>query len=221
MIGFVSAAPLISRGSEAAAVCRRPRSTPCMRAEGSGKKKKVAPLQFAIDQNGSAVWNMRRATAEDVPTLIELGGDVGRLGAAVLGSICADGGCLCCEASVKGTKAGSGYEGKVLGSAVADVTMSVRDVEVGFESGMVKKAELLGYQVSPLMEGPEEVKKTLILGLMKSLKMSGVEVMAKDAAEAEVVEFRAMGFRTVKQGKRTQMSAALGTINPDPRKRIS
>lgn len=121
MIGFVSATPLLASRSSANAVSRRPRSSLNMRAEGTGKKKKVAPLQFAVDQRGKAVWSMRKATADDVPKLIELGGDVSRLGSAVLTAICNDGGCLCCEASVKGAKAGSGYEGNVLGSAVADV----------------------------------------------------------------------------------------------------
>lgn len=99
--------------------------------------------------------------------------------------------------------------------------MSVRDPDVGFESGMIKKAELLGADVSKLMEEPEEIKKTLILGLMKSMKAGGVDVMVKDAAESEVAEFKAMGFKTVKQGKRTQLAASLPQINPMPKKKLS
>lgn len=221
MLGFASTIHLLPCRAEADVVCRRPRSTPRARAEGTGKKKKVAPLQFALDQKGRPVWSLRRAQAEDVPALIELGGEVARLGPAVLTSICEDHGCLCCEASVKGTKAGSGYEGRILGGAVADVTMGVRDPKVGFESGLVKRAEILGVEVSALMEGRNDVKRTLTVGLMKSLKAAGVILVTKDAAEDEVADFKDMGFKITQQGKRTQMSAALATINPDPKKRIS
>jgi hypothetical protein len=235
MLGFVSATPLVQSGRAAAAplVCRRPRFAPAMRAEASGKK--AAALQFARDQKGKAVWAMRLGRAEDVDALVALGGDVGRMGKVVLASLVdgGDGACVVCEASVKGGKQGDGYSGRVLGAVLADVTVAVRDPAAGFESGLVKRAELLACTVAKGMENPEEVRKTLLLGSLKKLKGAEVATATKSVAdgdEAELKLFKELGFKTVQQSapvskgsksKCTILSALLATINPDPRKRFS
>lgn len=205
-----------------------------MRAEGSSKK--AAPLTFALDMKGNAVWSLRAGTAGDVPALVALGGDVGRIGAALLGAMVsgeADGSCVVCEASVKGTKAGDGYVGSILGAVISDVTASVRDPEIGFESGLVKRADLLACEISRTMQNPKEVRKTLLLGTLKMLKGAGVAKASKNIGDGDdelLKLYKEIGFKVEQQGvpvskgskaKRTVLGVSLATINPDPKKRIS
>lgn len=163
MLGFVAASPVVggTRNPQAPGLTsRRPRALISMRAD-SGKGKKAPPLQFAMDMKGKPVWSLRSGTAADVKPLCDLGGEVARLGAEVLEGMIED--CVVCEASVKGTKAGDGFKGKVLGGVVSDVTMSVRDPKVGFESGLVKRAEIMAVETSPALgEAAEDVKRTLV-----------------------------------------------------------
>lgn len=235
MLGFVAAMPVAASGrASSSTVCRRPRYAPAMRAEGSSKKK-AAALIFAQDMKGKAVWSLRAARQDDVDALVALGGDVGRMGAAVLSAMVdgGDGACVVCEASVKGTKAGEGYAGKVLGASLADVTAAVRDPEVGFESGLVKRAEFLACNVAKTMQDPEEVRKTLLLASLKKLKGAEVATATKNVADgddAELKLFKDIGFKVAQQSvpaskgsksKCTVLSASLATINPDPKKRFS
>jgi hypothetical protein len=235
MLGFLAATPHLpgARGARGAAVCRRPRAAPAMRADGSGKK--VTRLQFATDMKGGAVWALREGRPDDVDALVALGGDVGRQGAAVIAALVAggDGGCVVCEASVKGGKAGDGYTGRVLGAVLADVTMAVRDPAVGFESGLVKRAEVLACTVAPAMMDADAVAKTLLVASLKRLKTAGVSMVTRSIADGDVDGLQAcrdIGFKVARQSatevkgskvKRTILSAALATINPDPKKRFS
>lgn len=235
MLGFVSAAPLARAVRKpTSGVCRRPRLTPAMRDERSSKK--ATPLTFARDMKGKAVWSLRAGTADDVAALVALGGDIGRFGETLLGAMVtgeADGSCVVCEASVKGSKAGEGYVGKILGATISDIAARVRDPEVGFESGLVKRADLIACEVSKAMQDPEEVRKTLLLGTLKMLKSADVATATKSVADGDkesIQLYKELGFKTTQQGvsvtkgskaKQTVLSASLATINPDPKKRIS
>lgn len=235
MLGFVTAVPLAQAvRTPTSGVCRRPRFAPTMRADRSSKK--ATPLTFALDMKGKAVWTLRAGTPDDVADIAALGGDIGRIGETMLGAMVsgdADGSCVVCEASVKGSKAGEGYVNKLLGATVSDIAASVRDPEVGFDSGLVKRADMLACEVSRAMQDPEEVRKTLLLGTLKMLKTAGVSTATKGLADGDdesLKLYKAIGFKTTQQGvpvtkgsksKQTVLSASLATINPDPKKRIS
>lgn len=235
MLGFVNALPLLQVDkTPTSGVCFRPRFTPSMRADRSSKK--AAPLTFAVDMKGKAVWSLRPGTPDDVPAIVSLGGDVGRIGEALLSAMVtgdADGSCVVCEASVKGSKAGDGYVGKVLGATVSDIAAGVRDPEVGFESGLVKRADMLACEVSKVMQDAEDVRKTLLLGTLKMLKGADVLTATKCVADGDDESlrlYRDLGFKTTVQGapvtkgskaKQTVLTVSLPTINPDPKKKIS
>lgn len=163
MLGFVASLPVLAEGRNARAAAftaRRPRSFPVMRA-GSGKGKKAPPLEFAVDMKGKPVWALRSGVAADTQSLCKLGGEVGLLGQQFVECMIED--CVVCEASVKGSKAGEGYKGVVLGGVVSDVTMTVRDPDVGFESGLMKRAEILAVETSSALgENADAIKKTLV-----------------------------------------------------------
>jgi hypothetical protein len=207
-----------------------------MRANDS-KPRKVAPLVFASEASGAPVWALRTATAADAPVIAALGIEPSRLGEAVLASLFdGQGGSVVCEASVKGTKEGQGFSGLLLGCAAVDVSSAVRDPAVGFSSGLVRRAEVLAVGVDDRMPSPDNVKRTMILGSMKKLKAAGVvqvrHAVSHDArnADAEIAMYKELGFVVAAESsqeargskaKHTVLTAALGQLTPDPRKKVA
>jgi hypothetical protein len=206
-----------------------------MRANDS-KARKLAPLVFATDSKGNPVWNLRSAVAEDAARICELSIEPSRLGPPVLESLF-DGTnvSVVCEASVKGSKDGEGYSGLVLGAVAVDVTTCVRDPAVGFSSGLVKRAEILAAGVDHRMGEIEEVKQALLLGAMKKMKAAGVvqvrRAVAVDArnADEQIAMYTRIGFAIAAENSsesrgskssHTVLIAALGQLNPDPRRKI-
>lgn len=201
------------------AVSQRP--SPTMRTTPGKSGKKVAPIVFATDIKGNFVWTLRTADVGDVSAISELTGPA--LPVAMLQSFVEDSPCcMVCEASVKGTKEGEGYGGRVMGAAVVDVRSEVRDKSVGFSSGLVQKGEVVWIGVSDQL--PEAgVTKKLALGCLKKMKANGaVEAMATVPVDSpRVDEYTGYGFREVERsGGRVKLTCNLVATDPDPQKKM-
>jgi hypothetical protein len=200
-----------------------------MQSEAS-RKKKAAPLVFSKDMKGNFVWNLRSATEEDAKAACDLGGEVAVYMENLVSSIfAANHRCsVVCEASVKGTKEGEGFKGVVLGCAMADISVSLRDPSAGMDGTFVKRAELLAVSVSKDLPDPEDTKRKLVLGCLSKLKKAGVLSVTRSLASEDgdqVTFYEGVGFSSSSRGtnpKGTSLTlhADLTSLNPDPMKKI-
>lgn len=188
-----------------------------------GKKKSAPPLVFAVDMKGNFVWDLRGATAEDASAVSALIGP--KFPHAIVSSFIGDSDCcVVCEASVKGTKKGEGYSGRVMGAVLVDVSTEVKDKEEGFKSGLVKKAELLAVVVDSALPSVEDVRKKLLLGAMKKLKTGGVVSISTNLASSEdekISLLKQCFFKgSTTEGNRVSLKCNLVAENPDPQKKV-
>lgn len=189
----------------------------------SGKKKGPAAPVFATDMKGNFVWTLRGATSEDVMPVSALLGD--KMPSSMIAAFIEDSGCcVVCEVSVKGTKEGEGYSSRIMGAALVDVSVEVRDKTEGFSSGLVKKADLLGVVVDPVLPSGVEVRKKLLLGAMKKLKEKGaIEITTSISSNEEdkIALLKGCLFKAEGTGaSRVTLRCKLGAENPDPQKKM-
>lgn len=180
-------------------------------------KKKAAPV-FALDMKGNFVWTMRSATPEDQDGVVACIGS-SSIPDFMVSSFLEDSPCcIVCEVSVKGTKEGEGYKTKIMGAAIVDVIVEVKDKSIGFDSGLVKKADILQVVVSPDIPDTEDVRKKLLLGAMKKLKQYGVVSVTHSAPDdTNYTDLLKKCNFSLKDGT---FSANLVTSNPDPQKKL-
>lgn len=154
----------------------RNRIVPCMQqtkpASKKEKGKKRATPTFATDIKGNIVWNLRSATMEDVDQIYSLVEEV--LSRDLVESFVSESPCcVVCEASVKGTKQGEGYFPVVMGIALVDITLHVKDKENPLKSDLTKHGDLVTIAVDSEFPDTEAPKK-LLLGSLKKMKDYGV-----------------------------------------------
>lgn len=189
----------------------------------SGKRKAAPPPIFAVDMKGNFVWTLRGAQADDAAAVAALVGK--KFPPAVVASFIDDSECcVICEASVKGAKKGEGYSGRVLGAVLVDIATEVRDKEVGFSSGLVKKGELLAVVVDPVLPSMEDVRKKLVLGAMKKLKDLGavaVSITVPSSEDDKISMLKQCFFKgSTPDGNRVTLKCNLVAENPDPQKKL-
>lgn len=187
-----------------------------------GEKKK-APVKFATDLKGNFVWTLRTATEEDIDA-------VGHLFAttyprALVESFIMDSGCCTvCEPSIKGTKEGEGYKSKIMGAALVDVERKVKDLDAGMDGGLMEFASVMGTMVDEDVPDAEVVRKKLLLGAMKKLKLKGVPRITAYVVspEQKTIDFlKECLFK--KRGEDTSaadMICDLIATDPDPEKKM-
>lgn len=247
MLGFVAGPGLPLQGKVGAATrtCelgqkhrldeRSPRRSTCVMLAESVQKKKKASKTFALDEKGKPVWKLRTPTPADVEAVLALEGDVGLHGASILTGIFEEEDCSCaiCEASVKGGKEGEGYRGEILGCALANINLRVKDIKVGFESGLIKDGEVLAITVSNVLPNADEIKRTLLLAALQKMKTNGVAQVTQSVPsdnEEEIGMFKSLGFKVIQnadpqvrgsKSRLTYLSAQLLAVNADPQKKFS
>lgn len=129
-----------------------------------------------------------------------------------------------------GSKGGSQSRVRIVGAAVADVSMAVRP-----GGGLCKVGNLLSVVVDERMEAAAStdgaaavsVKKVLGLAALRVMKLAGVESVTteKKVDSPEVAYLTSIGYtegdRTSKDGKRlVQLACNLVAASPDPGKKI-
>lgn len=246
MLGFVTGLALPAKGNcnIGSRICSqkpqhtaetRLRRSGCVMAAEKTQKKKKAPKAFALDGKGKPVWQLRVATPDDLDAILSLGGDVGLHGHSIISNLLNNSDCACvvCEANVKGTKEGEGYHGEILGCALSNINLRVKDLQVGFDSGLIKIGEVLAVTVSDALPNADEIERTLMLAALQKMKsMNVVQVTQSTLAsdEEEIKWFKSQGFTILQnvepetRGSKTQLTylmAHLLAINPDPRKKFS
>lgn len=206
----------------AAATKEDPKTRDSDKTKESGKKR--APIVFAKDLKGNFVWTLRGATADDVDAITALFKQIYTrelVATFVEYSV----GCLTvCEASVKGTKEGEGYSGRVMGAVMLDVSTVLKNIDKGLEGGTKLTAELFATAVHPELPDRENIRTKLVLGSLKKLKQAGVVTASIDIAEKNeaAIEFFAdcLFKRKGKEDGRVYMQCDLPRENPEPQKKV-
>lgn len=213
----------------AAVTTRPPRATPSRVARRIApatitmqtKDKKKPALTFATDIKGNVVWNLRAASVADTDAIANLVADKlpRSLVASFLETTCCS---VVCEASAKGGKEDDVYQPHILGVSLVDVTVAVRDIQVGFEGGFLKNGELITIVTTPEMPTDDATSK-LLLASMKLLKDDGVVDISHEVDhEDRIALLKESGFK--EEGKTdsdlTRLVCDLQLANPDPKKKI-
>lgn len=188
----------------------------------TGKKK--APVVFAKDIKGNFVWTLRSAKEEDVDDLARIFQQGGFTPDLIEDFITTSGCSMVCEASIKGTKEGEGYLSKIMGGVLVDVQLMVKDPSVGFESGFIKKAELLCTAVDSVLPDPHDVRKKMILGALKKMKENGIiEVrvsVSNENDKGKEIFGECLFKQKGKEEDKIWMVCDLQVENPDPLKKV-
>lgn len=214
-------------GKSVRSTCRRaihapPSARPAQRGvitmeEATKKKKKATKLTFAVDIKGNFVWNLRSATVEDVSAISAL---IPQLPSSIVESLVEDSPCcVVCEASVKGAKEGEGYSGRILGAALVDVSLYLKNESV------TKTADFITVVADSVLPDVEAVKKKLVLGSLKKCKENSVaevssEVSADNVERVELLENCLFKIKT-KDASGVRLSCRLAAENPDPQKKMT
>lgn len=177
-------------------------------------------MKFAEDMKGKPVWKLRSATKDDLDTIVALAPHLPKECVEMFIEDC-EGCSVVCEATVKGTKEGEGYLGRVLGAAVVDLSKELKNKnDEDFSGGYQTVAELMTVRVDKVMPDSEDVKQKLAMGCMKKSKARGCTemrvVVNKDQKE-QIDELIGYGFeqRSVSDIN-ANLVANLLALSPDP-----
>lgn len=215
-----SSSPVILRPASTRSV-----STPRMQKTKDAPRKdgkKRAPPTFATDIKGNVVWTLRSATvddAESVSNVLEH-----KLPNDLVESLLEDSDCcIICETSVKGRKEGDGFSSVVMGAVLVDITIGVRDIEQGFEGGLVKSAHLVTLGINPDLPDESALQK-MLLGSLKKMKSSGVVKVTHstdNTSRTELLQDSHFKSSGIDKLEIPSLTCDLIIENPDPMKKLN
>ncbi|PXF41538.1 hypothetical protein BWQ96_08741 [Gracilariopsis chorda] len=185
-------------------------------ARAGKEKKKSAPL-FARDIKGNFVWNLRSAAPQDIAGISNVIGP--GLPDSIVASLVEDSTCcVVCDTSIKGRKESEGYRNVVMGAALVDVAIVLR------ESNIVKQADFITVAAHPDLPDGDMVRRKLVLGCLKKMKEEGVSEVTSVVAEENESRLQLLKSCLFKEKSRSEgrvnLVCNLGMENPDPEKKL-
>lgn len=213
VLSGTSLTPLSHRRVPVARPAPTHRSQICMQE----KTKKKSALTFALDIKGNFVWTLRSASKDDIPSIGSMIGP--NLPESIISVLVEDSPCCTvCEASVRGGKEADEFGSRVLGAALADVSIELR------ESGVVKRADFITVTTDPELPDRDDVSRKMVLGCLKKLKDAGCYEATSDVAADRTERISLLKSCLFKESEnkdgRVKLVCKLNAENPDPQKKL-
>lgn len=184
----------------------------------AGKEKKKAAPVFARDIKGNFVWTLRSAAApQDINAISDLIGP--GLPESIVASLVEDSTCcVVCDTSIKGRKESEGYRNVVMGAALVDVAIVLR------ESDIFKQADFITVATHPDLPDGDAVRRKLVLGCLKKMKEEGVSQVTSVVAEENESRLNLLKSCLFKEKSKSEgrvnLACNLAMENPDPQKKM-